>query len=99
MIKNNGGIVTDNGRSSPGRYSCSGYELVSDYPGDHYPEGSEVRFVIPEGVDKGKKLFFYDKVFGEGEPEAAILEDTLHFVEEAWPVELAEAIIAVSDLD
>ncbi len=50
-----------------------GNTVLTEYPADYYPEGSEAWFVIPEGADKGKKLFFYDKVFGAGGPDATIL--------------------------
>jgi len=29
-------------------------------PDDYCPEGSDKWFVIPSGIDKGKKLFYYD---------------------------------------
>ncbi len=53
--------------------SSPGSTVLKEYPEDYFPAGSEGWFVIPEGVDKGKKLFFYDRVFGEGEPESTIL--------------------------
>ncbi len=46
---------------------------ISQPPADYYPENSAAWFTIPDGNDKGKKLFYYDHVFGDGEPEATIL--------------------------
>ncbi len=46
---------------------------VSKLPGDYYPENSATWFTIPDGNDTGKKMFYYDHVFGDSEPMATIL--------------------------
>lgn len=42
-------------------------------PDDYWPADSANWFSIPEGLDAGKKVFFYDHVVGEGAPEATIV--------------------------
>lgn len=42
-------------------------------PVDYLPEGGRAQWlVLPDGPDVGKRLFFYDVVIGEGEPEATL---------------------------
>jgi len=40
--------------------NTSGNSPIKHVPADYYPPDSAHWFVIPEGVDQGKKLFFYD---------------------------------------
>jgi len=42
-------------------------------PADYFPAGSARWFTIPEGLDKGKTLFYYDHIVGEGEPKATVV--------------------------
>ncbi len=42
-------------------------------PADYFPQDSAHWFTLPEGVDTGKKLFYYDHVTGGGEPEATVV--------------------------
>lgn len=42
-------------------------------PQDYFPASTEGWFVLPEGKDRGKKLFFYDLTIGEGTPKAIYL--------------------------
>lgn len=42
-------------------------------PHDYFPEGSAHWFVIPDGKDAGKTMFFSDHQVGEGDPQATIL--------------------------
>ncbi len=47
---------------------------VLDYiPSDYCPENSKNWFIIPEGLDAGKKLFFYDYSHGTANPSATIV--------------------------
>lgn len=41
-------------------------------PPDYFPPGSGRWFEIPSGKDAGKKLFYYDYIIGEGEPQATV---------------------------
>lgn len=42
-------------------------------PDDYCPPGADRWFTIPEGLDKGKKLFFADQSTGGGKPEKTVL--------------------------
>lgn len=42
-------------------------------PEDYAPPGAERWFTIPDGLDAGKQLFYYDHVIGDGTPEATVL--------------------------
>lgn len=42
-------------------------------PDDYCPPGSAAWFTLGEGLDAGKRLFYYDYVCGQGEPEATVL--------------------------
>jgi pimeloyl-ACP methyl ester carboxylesterase len=42
-------------------------------PADYFPAGSDNWFLIPEGKDAGKHLFYYDYSVGPGEPEATVV--------------------------
>jgi len=46
---------------------------VHKIPADYYPSGCENWYIIPEGLDAGKKMFFHDKVYGTGDPFATIV--------------------------
>ncbi|MDY6905032.1 MAG: alpha/beta fold hydrolase [Thermodesulfobacteriota bacterium] len=46
---------------------------VRNIPHDYYPKGSEGWFVIPEGDCAGMKMFFWDKTYGDGEPETTVV--------------------------
>lgn len=57
-----------------------GNSPVNRIPDDYYPEGSENWYVLPEGKDQGKKLFFYDFTIGQdrsASPEASDSADAL----------------------
>lgn len=47
--------------------------MVTCPPEDYAPAGSDKWFTIPNGKDKGKKLFYYDHQTGTGEPEKTVL--------------------------
>jgi pimeloyl-ACP methyl ester carboxylesterase len=51
----------------------SGNTVLKNVPADYFPPGREKWFVIPDGDDAGKKLFFYDVTYGEGNPEVVLL--------------------------
>ena len=51
----------------------AGNSPLKDIPEDYSPENCGQWFAIPQGVDAGKKLFFYDVVIGEGSPQATIV--------------------------
>lgn len=42
-------------------------------PDDYHPPGSGRWFVLENGLDHGKKMFFYDVVLGDGEPSATVV--------------------------
>ncbi len=42
-------------------------------PEDYCPQGSDQWFTIPEGYDAGKKIFYYDYVVGDAEPNSTIV--------------------------
>ncbi len=44
-----------------------------DPPEDYCPEGSEHWFTLTEGLDAGKKLFYFDHVIGATDPEATVV--------------------------
>ncbi len=46
---------------------------LKDVPADYCPPGSGRWFLLENGLDDGKKMFFYDAVFGDGEPSATIV--------------------------
>ena len=46
---------------------------IVEVPEDYVPVGQGRWFVIPEGHDAGRKLFFYDGVQGKGRPAATLL--------------------------
>lgn len=46
---------------------------VKNIPYDYFPENSGHMFVIPDGNDTGKKMFYYDYVRGEGTPTETIV--------------------------
>jgi len=46
---------------------------LQEVPEDYCPAGADRWFEIPEGLDKGKKMFFFDHVEGEGNPKGTIL--------------------------
>ncbi len=46
---------------------------VCSIPDDYVSPGESKWFVLPSGPDAGKKLFYYDEVIGEGEPESTLL--------------------------
>lgn len=46
---------------------------VRDVPPDYYPQGHGFWFMLPEGPDAGKKLFFHDSNYGPGKPERTIV--------------------------
>ncbi len=48
---------------------------VRNVPSDYFPKGDSYWFILPDGRDAGKKLFFRDSTCGPGEPE-----DTFVFV-------------------
>lgn len=50
-----------------------GNSPVRHIPADYYPQGCGYWFVIPEGMDRGKKLFFRDSIHGDGTPEHTIV--------------------------
>ena len=50
-----------------------GKTQIKDIPQDYSPEGKARWFVLPTGIDAEKKLFYYDHVFGEGEPMATVV--------------------------
>ena len=46
---------------------------LNTVPADYLPPGAEAQWLLlTEGPDAGKKLFFYDVVLGEGEPQATL---------------------------
>lgn len=51
----------------------SGNTPLKNIPLDYMPENSGHWLVLNEGLDAGKKLFYYDITVGEGEPESIIL--------------------------
>lgn len=66
---------------------------VLDYiPSDYCPENSKNWFIIPEGLDAGKKLFFYDYSHGTANPSAtmflstATLNHLIHIVKSSNPL-------------
>lgn len=42
-------------------------------PADYCPSDSERWFDIPEGLDAGKTMFYFDHVVGNGDPEATVV--------------------------
>ncbi len=50
-----------------------GNSPLTDIPAGYCPDNSGQWFVIPEGEDAGKKLFYYDVIVGQGEPEATVV--------------------------
>jgi len=50
-----------------------GNTVLDFVPSDYCPEVSKSWFVIPEGPDAGKKLFFFDYTNGTGTPDATIV--------------------------
>ncbi len=42
-------------------------------PPDYYPAGSGFWYIIPDGTDKGKKMFYRDDSLGNDKPEDAIV--------------------------
>lgn len=50
-----------------------GNSPLKNIPANYFPVGSENWFVLPSGLDKGKKLFFYDFIIGKGEPKATVV--------------------------
>lgn len=46
---------------------------VKNIPYDYFPENSGHMFVIPDGNDVGKKMFYYDYLRGEGTPTETIV--------------------------
>jgi pimeloyl-ACP methyl ester carboxylesterase len=46
---------------------------VSNIPPDYFPEGCGYWFELPEGMDKGKKMFFRDSIHGGDIPEEIIV--------------------------
>ncbi|MGH1372437.1 MAG: alpha/beta fold hydrolase [Cellvibrionaceae bacterium] len=50
-----------------------GNSPVKTIPSDYVSPGEAKWFVLPSGLDAGKKLFYYDEFVGEGELEATLL--------------------------
>ncbi|MHA2392712.1 MAG: alpha/beta fold hydrolase [Promethearchaeota archaeon] len=46
---------------------------VTNIPPDYFPSGSGYWFELPEGMDKGKKMFFRDSIHGGDIPEEIIV--------------------------
>ena len=46
---------------------------LSRVPEDYVSRGEAKWFVVPQGPDAGKRLFFYDEIIGEGAPEATLV--------------------------
>ncbi|MDN5745333.1 MAG: alpha/beta fold hydrolase [Nocardioidaceae bacterium] len=42
-------------------------------PVDYCPPGSEQWFTIPDGPDRGRRMFYFDHLTGPGEPEGTVL--------------------------
>jgi len=61
-----------NNQSSNISQVCGNSPLLN-IPSDYCPTDSGHWFIIPEGLDAGKKLFFYDAIIGTGTPEATIV--------------------------
>lgn len=53
--------------------TTKGTTPVKNVPADYYPAGRGYWFVIQEGLDKGKKMFFRDSVHGTGTPVKTIV--------------------------
>ncbi len=53
--------------------SSKGNSPVESVPKEYYPDGSAGWFVIPQGIDAGKRLFFFDHIAGEGPLTATLL--------------------------
>lgn len=46
---------------------------ISSMPLDYLPQDAKPQwFTISDGIDKGKRLFYYDIVIGEGQPESTL---------------------------
>ncbi|NPV58927.1 MAG: alpha/beta fold hydrolase [Actinobacteria bacterium] len=50
-----------------------GNSPVRNVPDDYYPKGCGFWYVLPEGPDAGKKLFYRFSTHGEGAPESTIV--------------------------
>jgi pimeloyl-ACP methyl ester carboxylesterase len=46
---------------------------VRHVPSDYYPAGCGFWFQLPDGLDKGKKMFYRDSVHGEGDAKGTIV--------------------------
>lgn len=46
---------------------------LTDVPPDYHPAGAAYWLVLERGPDAGKKLFFTDHVYGEGEPQHTVV--------------------------
>ena len=46
---------------------------LQDPPADYFPVGSDNWFLIPEGKDAGKQMFYYDYSTAPGQPEAIVV--------------------------
>ncbi len=53
--------------------ASKGNSPIKSVPQDYYPDGSAGWFVIPKGIDAGKKLFFFDHTKGEAPLKATLL--------------------------
>lgn len=46
---------------------------LTNPPADYCPEGTAKWFTVPDGLNKGAKIFYADYTLGKGEPEATIV--------------------------
>ena len=46
---------------------------LTTVPDDYYPKGSGFWFVLPDGNDAGKKVFYQDACYGDHQPEKTIV--------------------------
>jgi pimeloyl-ACP methyl ester carboxylesterase len=54
-------------------FQTSGNTPLKIIPKDYYPKGNGYWFEIPQGLDRGKKLFFRDSIHGNNSPTKTIV--------------------------
>lgn len=59
--------------TDPRIIESAGNSPLQRIPADYHPSGAARWFVLQDGPDAGKRMFFYEEVHGNGEPEATIV--------------------------